>query len=311
MEARNFIKINHMFRLLIYPLSFITRKRFVYLSSFYRKHDLRRLASLLYRNAFNRKMDWGNPQNLSEKINWLKFNSDTSMWTRLADKYLVRDYVKECGLSDLLVKFYGVWPDANDINFDVLPDSFVLKTNHGCGTVIIVKDKDGIDRDYIKKQMNDWLKIKYGRIYAEPHYDKIEPMIIAEEYLSNSTSSSLIDYKVFCIEGKPYAILVCTNRKIGEGSCLTWYDLDWNIKSDMFANQRSQDGIEVHKPRCLNEMIEAATILSQNHHLVRVDFYVVNNKLYFGEMTFTPRGGYNNNISLKYLEEMGKLIILQ
>ena len=138
MKDENCEKIKNVLRVIFYPLVLIRRKIFVYLCEYYRKRDLKKLASLLYYNISHKKINWSSPKNLNEKINWLKFNSDTSVWTKLADKYLVRDYVKERGLSSILVELYGVWDDACDIDFNLLPTSYVLKTNHGCGTIIVV-----------------------------------------------------------------------------------------------------------------------------------------------------------------------------
>lgn len=222
MKDENCEKIKNVLRVIFYPLVLIRRKIFVYLCEYYRKRDLKKLASLLYYNISHKKINWSSPKNLNEKINWLKFNSDTSVWTKLADKYLVRDYVKERGLSSILVELYGVWDDACDIDFNLLPTSFVLKTNHGCGTIIVVKNKNSINEDEVRKQLNTWLQLKFGTIYAEPHYNSIKPKIIAEEYLKNdnANSTSLVDYKVFCLEGKPYSILVCADRVLYKGCCL-------------------------------------------------------------------------------------------
>jgi hypothetical protein len=267
------------------------------------------MANKMYRSAMGKNIDWENPIDLNEKINWMKFNYDTTEWTRLADKYLVRDYVSQKGLADILVKLYGVWEDANDIDFEKLPNQFVLKTNHSCGTNIIVEDKSKLDIAKTRKKLNKWLKVKYGVDTVEPHYAGIKPLIIAEEFLvnDNKISSSLVDYKVFCLNGKPHSILVCANRIEGHKD-VGFYDVDWRLLPDMINLKHYTNSVEIKVPTNLSQMIKSAAILSEGHPFVRVDFYDVQGRLFFGEMTFTPMGGYMTSIEPKMLEEMGQLV---
>ena len=268
----------------------------------------KRFANIFYRGAMGKNIDWKNPMDLNEKINWMKFNYDTSIWSRLADKYLVREYVEERGLSNILVKLYGVWSNANDIDFDKLPNQFVLKTNHGCGTIIVVEDKSKLDISSVRKTLNKWLKVRFGRNTVEPHYLKIQPLIIAEELLinDNEASSSLVDYKVFCLNGSPYSILVCANRGNGHVD-KGFYDVAWNFMPQMSDCQNIDN---MPRPQKLQEMIDSSVILSKGHPQVRVDFYEVQGCLYFGEMTFTSLGGYMNYITPSKLIEMGNLVKL-
>ena len=143
------------------------------------------VANRRYRNTFGRNIDWNHPTEFNEKIRWMQFYTDTSKWSLLADKYQVRKYLEGKGHSDILVKLYGVWDKAEDIDFDVLPDSFVLKTNHGYGEVVIVRDKAQIDKDSIRRRMSRFQRTPFGYNTAEVHYLKIKPVIIAEELLNN------------------------------------------------------------------------------------------------------------------------------
>ena len=296
------------------PFPFVWLKRNIsyYVTMWQGKYCPQKLASKKYKIAMGKELDWDNPKDLDEKINWMKFNTDLSEWTRLSDKYRVREYLKERGREDLLVNLYGVWENADDIDFDKLPDKFVLKSNHGCKTVILVNDKNALDISSVRKQMNCWLKKKYGLLTAEPHYLSIKPLLIAEELLENDNpdSDSLIDYKVFCVEGEVYCIMVCTNRIIGHGMKAMFYDADWNPRPDILAGSHIHDKVSVSKPSCLSELLKAAKDLSQGHHFVRTDFYISKGKVYFGEMTFTPRGGYTNTVSYPHLLQMGSLIKL-
>lgn len=269
------------------------------------------LISEEFRGLMGYDINWDNPQDLNEIINWMKLNYDTANWTRLADKYLVRDYVRERIGEDALPLLYGVYKNAKEIDFSQLPSKFVLKTNHGCGTVLLVRDKSQLNITETQIKLNTWIKENFGYKTIEPHYLKIKTVIIAEEYLENDIeqSTSLVDYKVFCLSGKAYCILVCTNRVMGKHADLTFYDMDWNLKEDMQAGNHANDSICImEKPKCLQTLKEYAEKLAKGHPQVRVDFYIVNNKVYFGEMTFTSQGGYMNYINRKYTIEMGKLV---
>jgi len=270
------------------------------------------LANEMHRGLVGYNINWKNPQTLNEKINWMKFNYDTSDWTRLADKYLVRDYVKDRIGENVLVKLYGVWEKAEDIDFNTLPNQFVLKTNHGAGTIICVKDKNNLDISSTRKQLNEWLKIRFGYDTVEPHYLKIKPLIIAEQYLENDAefSSALVDYKVYCFSGKPFCILVCTNRVIGKKSHFSYYDCEWNPLVDVLVPSQRNNSVHVPKPECLDLLLEYASKLSIGHPQVRVDFYIVKNKIVFGEMTFTNEGGYDGDITKEFCIEMGSHIAL-
>lgn len=306
-------KTRETLRVIFYPLVLIKRNCTRRIDRWMSTRDPHRLASRMYKRSMHGKtLDWEYPKDLNEKINWLKFNTDLTEWTRLSDKYRVRDYIKECGREDLLVKLYGVWEDANDIDFDKLPEKFVLKTNHGCGTVLLVRDKKELKIPQLRKQLNSWLKIKFGVWTVEPQYIGIKPLIIAEEMLENDNpnSTSLVDYKVWCFNGEPYCFMICANRVIEKGMETSFYDLNWNFIPDLLAGTHKNNKVIIEKPNCLPELIQAARDLSKGHPEVRVDFYIINNRIYFGEMTFTSLGGYMDYISPKYLNEMGALVTL-
>lgn len=308
----NELKTKEFLRIVFFPIVWLRRQWLHYVTLWQGKHRPKQLASKWYKNAMGKDLDWDNPKDLNEKINWMKFNTDLSEWTRLSDKYRVREYLKERGREDLLVKLYGVWENADDIDFDALPEKFVLKSNHGCGTVILVNDKNTLDISHVREQMNGWLKSRYGILTAEPQYLHIKPLLIAEELLENDNpdSTSLIDYKVFCVEGDVYCIMVCANRTIGKGMETMFYDMDWNPKPEMLSGVHSTDKVCISKPTCLDELLKAAKDLSKGHHFVRADFYISNDKVYFGEMTFTPKGGYTDTVSYPYLLQMGSRINL-
>ena len=278
------------------------------------KYYPKKLASMKYRKKFGKALDWNNPRDLNEKINWLKFHSDTTSWTRLADKYAVREYVKECGLEDILVPLYGRWDNANDIDFDSLPDSFVLKTNHGYSTNIIVKDKSKLDISKARKLLNKWAGKRYGLAQSEPHYYGIKPYIIAEKLLvekNNTFSSTLVDYKIWCFNGKPQSIWVCYSRT-EESVYVAEYDTEWHYHPEcsVFTKYYRDGGDIVPKPDNLDKLLEVAAKLSAGFPQVRVDFYNIDGHIYFGEMTFTCAAGFMDFYTHKYLLDKGSFTLI-
>lgn len=270
------------------------------------------LASEMFHGILGYEMNWENPRDINEKINWMKFNYDTSEWSRLADKLLVREYVKERIGEKVLPSIYGCWERAEDINFEKLPAKFVFKTNQGCGTVMPVNNKASLNIEETISILNKWVMMKFGYKTIEPHYLKIKPFIYAEEYLEDDTnfSNSLVDYKVFCLSGKPYCVLVCTNRIMGSHPDLSFYDCSWNYMSDILPNDHSGGNSNIPKPKCLDILLEYSRKLSKGHPQVRIDFYIVKGRIYFGEMTFTSQGGYMDYISREYSLKMGELVKL-
>lgn len=245
--------------------------------------------------------------------------TDTTLWSRLADKVLVRDYVKECGLESILTKLYAVWDKAADICFNDLPDAFMLKSNNGDGkgTNIAIFDKKRLSASDIKSLKDKavgWLKQKnIGALSAEPHYNSIKPLVFAEELLPvPKGEKSIVDYKLWCFNGEPYAFLVISNRKSGGEAEIACYDLDWKDRSDLLAKTKHynirKSGLK--RPENLESMIEYARILAKPFPQVRVDFYDIEGKIYFGELTFTSLGGMMNYFTQEALNDMGEKINL-
>ena len=282
-------------------------------------------AKRIYKNGLNKSIDLKNPRDFNEKIEWLKIYSDTTQWTDLADKFKVREYVKQCGLEGILVALYGVWRDANEIDFDTLPDTFVLKTNHGFRKTMLIHNKAHLDISQTRSQLNKWLSERYGLISFEPHYWNIDRVIMAEELLwddyNASVSSSLIDYKFTCIHGKPEFVVVIAGREnitigsdlqeVGFGMQAGVYDLNWKPLNQVINGGFFSKGspLSIPAPQNLGEMVRICEILSKPFPTVRVDLYEVDNKVYFGELTFTP-GGNRNYFTEDFFLELGEKIDL-
>ena len=273
------------------------------------------LASIHYRRSTGKSLNWKKPQSLDEKINWLKFYCDTSRWSELADKYRVREYVANCGFENMLVPLIGKWDKAEDIEWDKLPNQFVMKTNHGSGDALICKDKQSLDTKYWTAEFSRLLSSKFGRFMGEPHYDKIVPCIIVETLLDNTKqpikSTSLVDYKIWSFDGKPAYIWACYNRT--KESCVVGvYDLDWNFHPEYSVSLPHYILAKepIPRPYSLDAMLEAASRLSKGFPEIRVDFYEVAGKPYFGEMTFTASAGFNSFYTSEFQNILGRLIKL-
>lgn len=254
------------------------------------------LARIRYYARFKKPLHLKNPQTLNEKILFLSLKTDTTLWTRCADKYEVRDYVKECGLEDILIPLVGVWEHATDIDFDKLPDEFVLKATHGSGDIKVVTDKTKLNIPKIVAEFEEDLKHQYGALESGHHYMRIHPRMIAEELIHNDPetakiSSSIIDYKIWCFNGKVHWLWACANRDEHTTEVMT-YDTDWNAHPEysIFENDYRHGEI-LPKPKNLERMIEVAEILAKPFPCVRVDLYNIDGKIYFGELTFTSYGG--------------------
>lgn len=274
------------------------------------------LVKIRYFAKFKKMPNLKNPQDLNEKILWLKLFSDTTKWTELADKYRVRKYVESLGLGKYLVKLYGYWTDVKDINFNELPNSLIFKVNNGDGkgTNYIVRDLKKEDKRDLCILFEKWLNRKnIGALSAEPQYKNMIPCIIAEELLPIPNGySSLVDYKIWCINGEAKYIWTCCDRdEDGGGADVMTYDLDWNPHPEfsVFTSEYRKGRI-LPKPDNLDEMLDLAEKLSNGFPQLRVDLYNINGKIYFGELTFTSQGGMMDFYTKDFLTELGKDIKL-
>lgn len=268
-------------------------------------------ANRVYRECFGKDVDWEDPKDLVEKSLWLMFNTDTSLWTLCADKYRVRKYIEEKGMPELLPRLYGMWEKAEDVKFDILPNQFVLKANNGSGTVEIVRDKTSLDIDKMRKTMKEWLSLTYGYNGAQMFYTKIKPCIIAEELHPTEKGKSLVDYKIWCFNGEPESIWVAYDRKKIGAVKMALFDLDWNpmpqhLRSTPHYIYDPNDVIP--RPESLDTMLDACRKLTKPFKEVRADFYDVNGKAYFGELTFLSGYGFYTK---EYYDYLGSKVCLK
>ncbi len=246
------------------------------------------MCKLYSRIVMKKSVDLKNPKTFNEKIQWSKlyYYPNNPLVVKCADKYAVREYLEEKGLSDTAVPLLGAWDDAEKIEWDKLPDKFVLKCAHGCAYNILCPDKSKLDIEATKKQLNKWLREDFGKFNQEPHYSKIKPrMIVCEEFLGEC----ITDYKFFCFNGKPEYIYVSTDLIHDRQAQIGFFYTDGTkmpLKRDDYTDIES-----IEMPPFFEEMKEAAVTLSKDFPFVRVDFFIANGRYYFAELTFTPSGG--------------------
>lgn len=283
-------------------------------------HNPKRAIDLQWLCNYGKQFPWDNPRTLNEKIQWLQVYSDTSLWSKYSDKYEVRKFIQEKGYNDILVKCYGIWESVEDIDFDNLPDKFVIKCTHDTGSTYIV-DKNSTNIKELKSIIGKHLKTPFGYLSCEPHYLKIKPRIIAEELLENKedgdfVSSSLVDYKIWCFNGKPHIGLICYDRhRNSDGHMKSIRDLyrlnPWEPCRELLSsNCRNQHFRNVPQPKNLERLLSIAEDLATGFPEVRVDFYNINGRIYFGELTFTSNCGRSDLYSNEALLEMGNCINL-
>lgn len=243
------------------------------------------MSKLYFKIVLKEKLDLKNPRTFNEKLQWLKlyYYPQNDLAVKCADKYRVREYIKDKGYENTLVPLLGAWDNVEDIDWDSLPNKFVLKCNHGCAYNIVCNDKTEFDRIKAKKQLNKWLKEDFGAFNIEPHYSNIKKhKITCEEFLGDN----LVDYKFFCFNGIPKFIYVSSDLIHDRQARIGFFNIDGskiNLKRDDYA---SIEKIEL--PSFYNEMLEMASKLCKDFPFVRVDFFVTDNKYYFAELTFTP-----------------------
>lgn len=250
------------------------------------------------------KLDFKNPKTFNQKLQWLKLYNRKDEYTKMVDKYLVREYIKEKIGEDYLIPLLGVYTHFDEIPFHELPNAFVIKCTHDSGGVVICEDKNHFDFEKAKKKINTCLKRNYYYRGREWPYKNIEPKIIIEKYMGND----LKDYKFMCFHGEVKCSFVCSNRNTKEGLHVTFFDLDFHKMP--FERHYPSSIEEIQKPIHYQKMLELSAILSKNIPFVRVDFYEIDGKIYFGELTFFPGNGTEEFTPRKYDELLGEWIIL-
>lgn len=265
---------------------FDTDFRFCFLADKGKKGDVpaEEFLKTRYRVAFGRELNLESPQMYTEKLQWLKLYDHRSEYTTMVDKYAVKQYVADRIGQKYVIPLIGVWERVEDIDFDSLPNRFVLKTTHDSGGLVICKDKSQLDIRATQKKLSYFLKRKYYDYNREWPYKNVKPRIIAEEYMEDSTYKELRDYKFFTFGGVPKVLYIAQGRGRGEPTVADFFDMKFDHLS--FTIDHDMADIPPQKPVNFELMQELAAKLSEGTPQLRVDFYEVDGKVYFGEMTF-------------------------
>ncbi len=254
-------------------------------------------------------LDFNNITLFTEKLQWLKIFDATPIKSRLADKYAVRSWIAEKIGDEYLIPLLGVWDDFDDINFDDLPEKFVLKCNHGSGMNIIVRDKNSFDVQNAREKINSWLAIDYSYLFLELHYTRIDRKIIAEKFMTDKNLPQPTDYKFYSFAGNPIYCLNISDRATSLKQ--DFFDMNWNVTNIEMSDYPPSDHPEkISPPKNFELMKKLAATLAEGFAFVRVDFYEIEGKVYFGEMTFVPGAGnfyYKSEGTDEYLGGLLKL----
>lgn len=271
------------------------------------EREYQKIIDIEYFERFHELMDWECPRTYNEKINWEKVNVRDERKTRLADKVLVREWIEEKIGHQYLNDIYGVWDNVEDIDFNKLPEQFVLKLNNGSVRNIIVTDKSAMDVDAICKQLNEWKNTNFGHLYMEEQYRGIVPKILCEKYLPG-LAEEFYDYDIFCFQGEPKYIQ-CISGCHREGAKAAFYDTNCNKQS--FIQAYAYDEELAPKPKNLEKMLELSRVLAKDFAHVRVDWFEYpdgKEGFLFSEMTFSTWAGHQKFILEEYDLKFGEMI---
>lgn len=256
-------------------------------------------VKLYFRMRLKRKLDIQNPVYFNDKLQWMKFNYRVPLQTVVSDKYLVRKYVSDKIGQKYLIPVYSIVNQFSEIDFDALPNQFVLKCNHDSGGLAICTDKTTFDITEAEKKISRSLKRNFFYVGREYQYKQIAPRILCEKFLSDGGRVPM-DYKIYCFNGVPDVILVCKDRfdKNSHRAKYYFFDHQWNFLR-MNKGDEAIDPPKIEKPERLGEMLEIAKALSADFPFARIDLYYVEGKIYFGEITLTPNSGFDPDITLE------------
>jgi hypothetical protein len=253
----------------------------------------RQYLSLIFWARTGETLNLKAPKTLNEKIQWLKLYDRKETYTKLVDKYEVREYITNVLGEQYLIPLIGSWDNFDSIDFDTLPNQFVLKCNHDSGGIVICRDKSSFDFYNAKLRINKYLSRNYYRSREWP-YKNVRPRIIAEKLMLDERGNLPDDYKIMCFNGNVDNIMVCTGRFSADGVKFFFFDKDWNFLRYDKGDELLPDDFTLEKPKNLDEMIEVAAKLAAPFPFVRIDLYNIDGRVYFGEITLSPQSGFDS-----------------
>lgn len=244
-----------------------------------------------YKSIFNQKIDFKNPKTFNEKLQWLKLYDRKDIYTTMVDKYEVKKYVANIIGEEYIIPTIGIYNKFDDINFDILPNQFVIKCTHDSGGLVIVKDKSNLNIKSARKIIEKSLRRNYYYYGREWPYKNVKPRIIIEKYMANEKQKELIDYKFFCFNGEPKFLYVSEGLSNHKTARISFVDMDYK-KTEFYRKDYKPFDELPKKPINFEKMKELAAILAKDIPFLRVDFYEIEGKIYFGELTFYPCSGF-------------------
>ncbi len=255
-------------------------------------------------------LDLENPKTFSEKLQWLKVNYRNPIQTVMVDKHEAKHFIAECVGSQYIIPTLAVWDSVEDIDFDALPNQFVLKCTHDSGGIVICKDKSSLDFEAAKAKLSVSLKRDYSKIAREWAYQNVPRRIIAEEYISELGKDDLLDYKMYSFHGEPKLTVVCSNRFSKIGTRMNFYDINWEPMGIYFGHYPPLP-TEFPKPATYEEMKRLTAELSKDCPFLRVDFYEIKGRLFIGELTLFPGAGFEKFRPMSKDYELGEWLHLE
>lgn len=275
----------------------------------YNNMDDKKFIEKMFKATMDYPLNLENPKSFNEKLQWLKLYDRNPLYTKLVDKYEVREYISEKIGDDYLIPLLGVWDDPEEIDFDSLPNKFVLKCNHNSGLgMCICTDKSKIDIKKVKNELKSGLAQNYYLNGREWPYKNVSRKIICEKYMTDETGKNLRDYKFYCFDGKPKIVGIYQDRNSDKETTGDFFDMNFEWVDLRFGMPNALN--KPQKPQKFQEMIKIAEILSEGMPEVRVDLYISNNKIYFGELTFFDGGGFDKIEPLEWDYKLGSWIKL-
>lgn len=305
MKKQIFKIIENPFLLLYYCTLLVSK--LIFSDKFYLK--------LLFFYKLREKLDFTQPKTFNQKIQWLKLNNKLPIYTKMVDKYECREIVSQQIGDEYLIPLLGVWDKFDDINFDLLPQQFVLKTTHDSGTVIVCKDKKAFNYQRAKRILSRSLKRNYFYVGREYPYKNIKSKIIAEKYMLDSKEKNLNDFKYFCFNGIPEILFYASERYSRDVPYFDYYDMNLQ-RLDIRSCGHENNPLNT-LPINIHELVQMQEIVKKLIHninipsFIRIDLYLVDNKIYFGEFTFHHDGGLVGFIPKKWDLILGEKIILK
>lgn len=303
--------MNNKIKIVLEGLRSFKMAKLLYYAKFGRFYSDETYLRRVFKLRMGRELDLENPQTFSEKLQWLKLYNRNPNYVKMVDKIEAKKYVASIIGEEYVVPTLATYNSVDEIDFDLLPNQFVLKTNQAGGSVgvVVCQDKSNFDQEAAKSNLLAAMRRDHSKLGREWIYKKIKPQILAEQYLDPSPETDLCDYKFSCFDGNVTDVMVCMDRNSGETK-FYFFDKDWNLLPLNIRGKNAPANFTLPKPSCIDKMFELASKLSKGLPYARIDMYAVNGQPYFGEITFFPDSGFDSNLLPETEKLHGSLIKL-